>query len=450
MAKKVTTKAFTDFSVINMIIRNATILIREIVLGYVDNSENEIGGIFSMDGRLNIRPRYQRNYIADLAKNWRENLINSILCGFPINRIYLGVDVNDPNGIAGNLEVLDGQQRIKTICDFVNGKFAIFINGERTYFSALPQEKKDKFFNYPLDVTYCIGDEDARIAWFRRINQPNAILVPQELRNAVYRGEWLESAKKFFSAASSHSHNKLCDKNYKYYTLNYTRGRSIERAEFLELALDWIGSYKYPDLRGKENEDDRICMYMSEHQNDTDATELIEHYKKVIDWVNDVFLHNYTPKSWQSIQSQEWGRLYAEYSDKELTEDEKIHITNRCKELVSYVPTRTFFDSKGIYEWVIRGEKEDEVHTYLCLRSFNDSDKAEMYRKQGGIDPLDGKKYEMCEMHAHHIIAWGDGGNSEIDNLVWLSTENHIKFHQNHFGVTNEQLKEMRDKLYKK
>ena len=47
MAKKVTTKAFTDFSVINMQVRNATILIRDVVAGYVDNSENEIGGISS-------------------------------------------------------------------------------------------------------------------------------------------------------------------------------------------------------------------------------------------------------------------------------------------------------------------------------------------------------------------------------------------------------------------
>jgi hypothetical protein len=450
MAKKNSTKAFTDFSTIKMTPINATLLIRDIIEGYVDNSENDIGGISSMNGRLNIRPKYQRAYIADLTKNWRENLINSIICGFPINRIYLGVDINDPKGISGFLEVLDGQQRIKTICDFVNGDFEIMINGDKHHFENLTIEKREKLLNYPLDITYCIGDEDARIAWFRRINQPNAILVPQEIRNAIYRGEWLEDAKKYFSATTSHSKNKLKNKDYKYCTLKYSKNRCIERAEYLELALDWKSYYDYPELRGKEHEDNRICCYMAKHQKDADANELINHYKKVIDWVNDIFLHNYKPKTWQSIQSQDWGKLFTEYSNKEFTEEEKIHITERCKQLVSFVPTRTFYDSKGIYEWVIRGENENEIHDYLCLRSFTPDDKAEMYSKQGGIDPLDNKHYELSEMHAHHIKAFADGGNSEPDNLVLLSKENHRNFHLNKFGISNKQLKEMRDELIAK
>ena len=454
MAKKNTTKAFTDYSRIDMTVRNAQIFIRDIIKGYVDNSETEVGGISSMDGRLNIRPRYQRSYIADTANNWRENLINSIICGFPINRIYIGVDEEESNTKDCSewaLEMLDGQQRTKTICDYVNGDFTIEVNGMKCYFHNLTEDMQEKILNYPVDVTYCIGDEDARIAWFRRINQPNSILVPQELRNAVYRGTWCESAKKFFSASSSKSKNKLNDKSYEYYFGYFTKGRSIERAEYLELAIDWIAYDKYADLRSNKDEDERICKYMSEHMFDENADELIEHYKKVIDWVKDVFLHNnYKPKSYQSFQSQEWGRLYSEYHNIELTEEQKKHITERCAELVSYVVTNTFYDSKGIYEWVIRGENEDESRDFLCFRNFKDEDKANMYKRQGGIDPLDGKHYELSEMHAHHIEAWGNGGNSDIDNMVLLSKENHRKFHNNFFGITNKELKDKRDAICKK
>lgn len=453
MAKKINNRAFTDFSNINMRTRDAKILVREIVQGYEDNSMLEEGGVFSMNGRLNIRPRYQRVYVVDSVPYWKENLINSIICGFPINRIYLGVDENDPDGVLGNLEMLDGQQRTKTICDFVNGDFKITINGDMYHFANLPKEKQEKILNYGLDVTYCIGDEDARIAWFRRINQPNSILTNQEIRNAVYRGEWLELAKKFFSAITAQTRKQITDKNNKYCFSRYTKEKQIERCEYLEEAINWISYFKYPELRGEKFEivDERIRQYMADNQHNTTAEEIISHYKKVIDWVNDVFFHNgNTPKTWQAVQNQDWKRLYAEYYDKELTEEEKMHITNRCKELVSYVKTRTFYDSKGIYEWVLRGEKMEEFQEYLCLRSFVKDDKEEMYNQQKGIDPIDGKHYEIEEMHAHHIIPWGIGGNSEIDNLVMLSSENHKNYHLGLFGITPLELKKKRDEVRKK
>ena len=125
MAKKNTTKAFGSVTKINMRAINATIKVRDLVEGYVDNSVSEEGGITSMNGRLNIRPKYQRAYIADMKPMWRENLINSILCGFPINRLYIGVDENETEKhsfVEWALEMLDGQQRTKTICDYEIGR----------------------------------------------------------------------------------------------------------------------------------------------------------------------------------------------------------------------------------------------------------------------------------------------------------------------------------------
>ena len=447
MAKK-TTKAFESVTRINMIPRNATIKIRDLVEGYEDNSLNDEGGITSMNGHLNIRPKYQRAYIADMTPMWRENLINSILCGFPINRIYIGVEGAFDEQ---HYEMLDGQQRTKTICDFVKGDYPITIDGCLYHFHNLSAENQQAILNYPIDITYCIGNESARIAWFKRINQPNSILVPQELRNATYVGTWVESAKKFFSATSGNARKQINDKEDKYCAIKYSSGRSIERSEYLELAIDWIAYDKYPNLRSAKDEDERIIRYMAEHQHDEDANELIDHYKKVIDWVNDVFFHNGFPteKKWQSIKNQDWGRMYAEYKDKELTEEEKVHITNRSAEIIGYGAS-VYQKSEGIYEWVLRGEREDEINTYLHLRNFSEEDKVARYNAQGGIDPIDGQHYEMEEMHAHHIKSWRSGGDSKYDNIVWLSKENHRKLHAGDFGIGAEELRAKRDAICKK
>lgn len=452
MAKKTTTtKEFETFTKIDMKAINSTIKVRDLVDGYSDKSLEDEGGITSMKGRLNIRPKYQRAYIADTKYGWRENLINSILCGYPINRIYIGVDAKDADKTFTEwaLEMLDGQQRSKTICDYVIGKFSITIGGYRKNFDNLSKAEQESILNYELDVTYCIGNESARIAWFKRINQPNSILVPQELRNATYVGEWLECAKKFFSATSSQAKKQINNKEDKYCASNYSSDRSIERSEYLELAIDWVAYDKYADLRSDKNQDERICKYMSEHQNDTNADEIINHYKAVIDWVNDVFFHDGLPKSWQSVRSQDWGRMYSQYKDKELTEEEKLHISKRTKEIISY-GAAIYQKSDGIYEWVLRGEKDDEINTFLHLRNFTDEDKSARYNAQGGIDPIDGQHYEMKDMEAHHIKSWKNGGDSKYDNLVWLSKKSHRDYHNGDLNITADELRKKRDELCKK
>ena len=451
MAKKATQK-FTSVNKINMRVINASVKIRDLVVGYIDNSMSDEGGITTMNGKMCLRPPYQRAYIADTKAGWRENLINSILCGFPINRMYIGVDsaIADKSEFSEwALEMLDGQQRSKTICDFVIGLFPVVIDGYIYHFDNLSPKQQEDFLNYPLDVTYCVGDEDARIAWFKRINQENAILVPQELRNATYVGEWLECAKKFFSATTAQAKKQINDKDDKYCANNYSTGRSIERSEFLELAIDWIAYDKYSELRDKKHEDERINRYMADHQHDTNANEIISHYKNVVDWIWDVFFHDGEPKSWQSVRSQDWGRLYAEYKDMTLTEEQKMHISKRTKEIVGYGAS-VYQKTDGIYEWVLRGEKEDEINAYLHLRGFSQEDKSAMYNAQGGYDPVDGKHYEMSEMHAHHIKSWRSGGDSKYDNLVWLSEETHRSLHAGDLGINRDELKNLRDELIRR
>ena len=175
-------RLFTDTREIKMFTLNTTFPISDLSEGYVNNSMEEEGGVTSMNGKLNIRPSYQRLYIRENDNIWRENLINSIICGYPINRLYFGEFME---GNEKRFEVLDGQQRLMTICEFLKGNFPVMVNNEPIYGNNMPDDIARTVRSYMVDVTICTGDEDARIKWFKRINQPNSILTEQEFLDRI-------------------------------------------------------------------------------------------------------------------------------------------------------------------------------------------------------------------------------------------------------------------------
>ena len=63
-------------------------------------------------------------------------------------------------------------------------------------------------------VYFCKGTEREKLDWFQIINIAGEVLTPQELRNAVYTGTWLTSAKKYFSKSKCPADN-LADKYIK-------------------------------------------------------------------------------------------------------------------------------------------------------------------------------------------------------------------------------------------
>ena len=160
------------------------ILIKDVAKNYIDSAEE---GVVGYDGKLNIRPKYQREFVYDEKK--RNAVIDTIFKGFPLNVMYW-VKNED-----GSYEVLDGQQRTISFCQYINGDFSI----NNKYYHNLTQTEKDKIDNYKLMVYFCEGDDKEKLDWFQIINIAGEKLTDQELRNAVYTGPWLTSAKTHFS-----------------------------------------------------------------------------------------------------------------------------------------------------------------------------------------------------------------------------------------------------------
>lgn len=69
-------------------------------------------------------------------------------------------------------EVLDGQQRTISVCEYVDGTFSV----DDKYFYNLPSDKQKQILDYPLFVYVCDGTDSEKLDWFRIINIPASSL----------------------------------------------------------------------------------------------------------------------------------------------------------------------------------------------------------------------------------------------------------------------------------
>lgn len=167
------------------------ITIRELTTKFVDNDEE---GASCYGGLLDIRPPYQREFIYD--KRQREAVIQTVMNDYPLNTMYWA-DSGD-----GRFEIIDGQQRTMSVCQFVNNMWSVEVDGCMMMFHNIEKSRPElakKMLDYKLNVYVCRGTQDDRLKWFETINIAGEELTPQELRNAVYAGPWVTNAKRYFS-----------------------------------------------------------------------------------------------------------------------------------------------------------------------------------------------------------------------------------------------------------
>lgn len=349
-------------------------LIREVIEGYEDNHEE---GVVAYGGRLDIRPKYQREFVYDDKQ--RKEVINSIRHNYPLNVMYW-VKTDQ-----GNLEVLDGQQRTISIAQYVNGDFSIEDeSGYAQNFHNLTKENQDQIMDYELMIYFCEGTDKERLDWFRIINIAGEKLTDQELRNAVYTGPWLSDAKLKFSKSNCAAYLLANDGG------SLVSGSPI-RQEYLETALSWINNGE-------------VAEYMARHQHDANADELWNYFQDVIAWVRETF-----PNYRHEMNNVDWGSLYNEFKDKE-QDSEKLEA--EIKELMQ---DEDVTKKSGIYPYVLTRQEK-----YLSIRAFTDKMKREAYERQNGICPACGKHFDISEMEADHITPWVEGGKTLAENCQML------------------------------
>lgn len=141
---------------------------------------------------LEVKPSFQRNPV--WVNRQKSYLMDTILNQYPIPEIYMQETV-DSNG-AQHYIIVDGQQRIRSVLEFIQGNFNIDEKESPefhgAFFSDLSENQRKAFFQYNFVVRILpdIGDTQLRQI-FKRLNQNVVSLNSQELRQAVYSGPFI-------------------------------------------------------------------------------------------------------------------------------------------------------------------------------------------------------------------------------------------------------------------
>lgn len=360
------------------------VTIRELTKGYVDNAEQ---GVSAYDGKLDVRPPYQREFVYKDAQ--RDAVIDTITKGYPLNTMYWAVRED------GTFEVMDGQQRTISIGQYVTGDFTVDGRG----FHNLQDDEQEHILNYELTVYQCTGKDSEKLDWFQTINIAGMELSDQELRNAVYHGTWVTDAKKRFSKSGCPAYGVGRD---------YLSGE-MNRQKWLETAIKWASGGEIKD-------------YMAEHQHDPTAIELWNYFASTIEWVKTTF-----PTVHREMKGLPWGPLYDKYGKTKF--DPKVMDAD-VKRLRADTQVE---NNKGIFEYLLGGKTDTRL---LSIRVFDDKTKVARYQQQTtaaekakksncplcavGDNANKTRIYGPDEMDADHVAAWSKGGATDIKNCEML------------------------------
>lgn len=351
--------------------------VRDLADGYEDNEEL---GVVAFGGKLDVRPPYQREFI--YKDKQRDAVIDTVMKGYPLNVMYWAAQQG------GACEVIDGQQRTISLCQYVEGDFAF----EGRYFHNLQSDEQDRILTYSLSIYLCSGTDSEKLEWFKTINIAGEELTNQELRNAVYSGSWVTAAKQYFSKTGCPAYAIGSD---------YMRGTPI-RQDYLETVIKWIND---GDIEG----------YMAKQQHKPNANDLWLYFQAVISWVKATF-----PTYRREMKGVAWGDLYNQFKDVEL-DSAKLEV-----EVARLMADEDVQRKKGIYPYVLDGQER-----HLSIRQFSDRDKRVAYERQKGrcanrthcltVGNSDGKKvFTIEEMEADHIKPWSKGGRTDAANCQML------------------------------
>ena len=227
-------------------------------------------------GELVLAPEFQRREVwTDKAKSF---LIDTILSDFPIPALYIRqkIDLRAKKTIR---EVIDGQQRIRAILDFVNDKFAIMKVHNKRFgglrFSELQEKEKEKFLEYDLSVGFLVGANDSDVLEvFARINSYTVVLNTQEKLNAEFSGKFKQTVYRL-----GREHLQFWRNNRILTNHNIVRMKEAELTTDLLIAMiDGIQDRK------------RKRMYYKDYDDNFPQEEMLtKRFKICIDTIVDIF-----------------------------------------------------------------------------------------------------------------------------------------------------------------
>ncbi len=365
-----------------MTIKQIEVTVGDIARGYINSEEQ---GVRGYGGQLDICPPYQREFIYNEKE--QQAVISTVLKGYPLNVMYW---VRRSEDAECPYEVMDGQQRTLSLCEYVDGKFAYDF---KNFFNQ-PSDIQKLILDYPLTIYLCEGEPSEKLEWFKTINIAGKPLNEQEINNAVYAGPFVTDAKRHFSKSNCGAYRLGKD---------LVNGTPI-RQEFLKKALEWMAEHET-----REGKPQSVVGYMAEHQHDPNANNLWTYFQNVLNWT----ITNFDLKKFKKImKGLNWALYYDKYHSTTL---DTADLASRISKLILDSDVQK---QVGIIPYVLTG---DERH--LDLRGFPEDIKLAVWEKQHHICPSCQKEFDYEFMEGDHITPWREGGRTVIENCQMLCRE---------------------------
>ena len=362
-----------------MTIKQREVTVGEITKDYVNNEEQ---GVRGYGGRLDIRPPYQREFIYNDKE--QQAVITTVLNGYPLNVMYWvkrGEDAECP------YEIMDGQQRTLSLCEYVAGKFSYEF---RNFFNQ-PADIQKRILDYKLTIYVCEGKASEKLEWFKTINIAGKPLNEQEINNAVYAGPFVTDAKRHFSKSNCGAYRL---------GRNLVNGTPL-RQDYLKKALEWIADHE--TRNGKRQS---AGGYMAEHQHDPNANNLWTYFQNVLNWA----ITNFDMKKFKTImKGLDWAKLYDENSRKTLD------VEAMAKRISMLMTDGEIQRKAGIIPYVLTGDER-----CLDLRSFPENIKRGVWGSKKHVCPMCHKEFDYEFMEGDHIKPWCEGGRTVEENCQML------------------------------
>lgn len=164
------------------------------------------------EGRLILRPEFQRKFV--WTHEHQEAFIDTVLNGLPFPEIYVCEGEVDVQKLRTTRLVIDGQQRLTTIRNYIEGKHEHPLMKIPPY-QSLSKEGKQEFLSYQV-VMRDLGkvDEETTREIFRRINLTKFKLDDVEIHNAIYDGHFIQAAKDILNNVSLEQYGVLRESEF--------------------------------------------------------------------------------------------------------------------------------------------------------------------------------------------------------------------------------------------
>ena len=229
-----------------------------------------------------VIPNYQREFVWEKDKVKMSRFIESALLDLPIPYLYFADESE-----TGNLEIVDGSQRIRTLKAFYDNKFKLtglkvldLLNGFK--YSDLLESRQKRFLRKTLRSIELTekASADVRRDLFARINTKPYDLLPMEIRKGLFKGKFYDFLVE-------------CADNEKFKSLCPISPNRRKRGEAEELILRY---FAYIDKYQKfvHSVEDFLDDYMEDkHENGFDKDSMKTSFEKMLDFIETYFPYGF-------------------------------------------------------------------------------------------------------------------------------------------------------------